>query len=78
MQTGNPRKLVLMGQITDGVAVEGREREKQLHRKLVNFCTDQGEWLKMEPHDVLDALKWFSPQSYITVRPEPFEIVSFD
>lgn len=78
LQTGNPRKLVLMGQIMDRGSDEGRGRERQLHLKLARFRTDQGEWFKMAPQDVLDALKLYSPQAYISVGSEPFEIVSFD
>ena len=78
LQTGNPRKLVLMGQIKDAGSAEGRQLEKKLHRRLARFRTDQGEWFHMEPKDVLDVLKSCSSQAYISVGPEPFEIVSFD
>ena len=78
LQTGNWRKLILMGHITDGRSKEGLAREKELHRKFGKLRIDQSEWFWMEPQQVLDALTLYSTCSYLSFGSEPFEIISFD
>lgn len=78
LQTGNWRKLILMGHITDGGSKEGLAREKELHRTFGKLRIDQSEWFWMEPQQVLEALNLYSTYSYLSVGSEPYEIISFD
>ncbi|NKB32144.1 MAG: GIY-YIG nuclease family protein [Pseudomonadales bacterium] len=63
LQTGNSRKLALMGWIE----CEGQALERSLHKKYKNYNL-KGEWFSIEPCDVLDELKSKSTSSYICVQ----------
>ena len=78
LQTGNSYKLSVMGRInTDGGEKEDRAIEKSLHKLHRHKCV-RGEWFKLHPEDVINALKAHSYNSFITVGDSPFEIVSYD
>lgn len=78
LQTGNPRKLVLMGQIVDSGSVQGRALEAYFHQQFSAKRSCQSEWFYIEPKDVLSALKSNAVHAYISVGTNPFEIISFD
>jgi len=63
LQTGNSRKLALMGWIE----TEGQDLERSLHKKYKNHNLN-GEWFAIEPCDVLEELKAQSTSSYICVQ----------
>lgn len=78
LQTGNPKRLALMGEIKGDDPREGRALEKSLHHEFSACRSELGEWFFIEPQVVIEVLKRHVPQSYITVGQDPFEIVSYD
>lgn len=60
LQTGNSRKLELMGWI----ASSDKSIEKKIHRQF-HRCRVQGEWFLIEPGDVLEVLKAYPSEAYI-------------
>lgn len=78
LQTGNPKRLALMGEIRGDDAREGRALEKSLHRQFSASRSELGEWFFIEPQEVIDTLRKYAPHSYIAVGQDAFEIVSYD
>lgn len=77
LQTGNRRKIVLMGHInTDSIAADCKI-EADLHR-LFNSKSDHGEWFELSTDDVIAGLKRYSNNAYITIGNDAFEILSYD
>ncbi len=77
LQTGNPDILSLMGEIRSSNTDEDKAIEKIMHERYAE-SRFQGEWFYLHAEDVIDALKDYSPISFITVGDKPFEIVSRD
>ncbi len=78
LQTGNPRKIALMGHIQSAGESEDRKIESDLHRLFDDERGDIGEWFEIFPEDVITALKRYSTCAYLAVGNKPFEIVSYD
>lgn len=76
MQTGNPDRLALMGEIRTQDEDQDRSVEASLHRHFSQQRLEHGEWFYLGAEDVVDALKSNSADSYITVGGDPFEIIS--
>ncbi|WP_309085908.1 GIY-YIG nuclease family protein [Chelativorans sp.] len=77
LQTGNRRKIALMGQIRTASVSEDRSIEQRLHL-LFEDKLDTREWFSLSPDDVVSALKLFSSNAYIAVGQDAFEIISYD
>ncbi|GHB26471.1 GIY-YIG nuclease family protein [Salinicola rhizosphaerae] len=73
LQTGNSRKLAIMGWLEKGDAF----LEKRLHRKYEPYRLN-GEWFSIEPCDVLEELKSESTSSYICVQSNVGEFLGCD
>jgi hypothetical protein len=63
LQTGNPRKLSVMGWIS-GL---DQTLERELHKKYWDMRLN-GEWFSIDPSDVFDELKRHSTSSYISIQ----------
>ncbi|MBT3045017.1 MAG: GIY-YIG nuclease family protein [Candidatus Thiodiazotropha sp. (ex Codakia orbicularis)] len=63
LQTGNSRKLCLMGWIE----CSDQSIERLLHEKYEEFRLN-GEWFSIEPCNVLEELKTYSTTSYICIQ----------
>jgi len=77
LQTGNPDVLSLMGHLETNDTDEDKAIEKTLHKRYAN-SRFQGEWFYLCAQDVIDALKSYSSNSFISVGDTPYEIVSRD
>ncbi len=77
LQTGNPNKLALMGEIRTQGIPEDKIVERALHERYVRKRLLR-EWFSLDVNDVIDALKSYSSIAFIAVGSEPFEIVSYD
>ncbi|KAE9627947.1 GIY-YIG nuclease family protein [Parasedimentitalea maritima] len=77
LQTGNHRKIALMGEIRTRSIPDDRAVERQLHIKFEDKA-EHGEWFSLSPEDVVSALKHFSSIAYIAVGQDAFEIISYD
>lgn len=77
LQTGNRRKIALMGQIRTASVSEDRAIEQRLH-SVFEHKLDTGEWFSLSPDDVVSALKLFSSTAFIAVGNDAFEIISYD
>lgn len=73
LQTGNPRKLAIMGWIE----CDDRSLEKHLQRKHEQRNLN-GEWFSIEPCDVLEELKSQSTSSFICVQSNAGEFLGCD
>ena len=78
LQSGNPKRLALMGEIKGNDSREGRALEKSLYHEYSTCRSELGEWFFIEPQVVVEVLKRHAPQSYITVGQDAFEIVPYD
>lgn len=78
MQTGNPDKLALMGEIRTRDEDQDRSVEASLHGYFSKQRLERSEWFYLSAEDVIDALKSNSANGYITVGGDPFEIISYD
>ncbi|MDH5651290.1 MAG: GIY-YIG nuclease family protein [Gammaproteobacteria bacterium] len=72
LQTGNSRKLALMGWIETGDA----SLEKRLHKKFKSSRIN-GEWFSIEPYDVLEELKAERTSSYICTQSNAGEFLGY-
>lgn len=63
LQTGNSRKLAIMGWIES----DDQSHERCLHKKYKGFRLN-GEWFSIEPNHVLEELKAKSTSSYICIQ----------
>lgn len=63
LQTGNSRKLALMGWIE----CDDQSLERHLHKKHA-LSNIMGEWFSIEPYQVLEELKAESTSSFICVQ----------
>ena len=77
LQTGNRRKIALLGHIRSASVTEDRAIERRLHH-LFKDKVDKREWFSPSPEDVVSALKLYSSRSYISVGQDAFEIISYD
>ncbi|ESW63424.1 hypothetical protein X771_29540 [Mesorhizobium sp. LSJC277A00] len=77
LQTGNRRRVALMGEIRTGSISEDRVVERRLHL-IFDHKADSGEWFFLSADDVISALKLFSSRAYISVGQDAFEIISYD
>ena len=73
LQTGNSRKLALMGWIE----CEGQSLETHIHKKYESYNLN-GEWFAIEPCDVLEELKAKSTSSFICVQSNVGEFLGCD
>ncbi|MDD2324499.1 MAG: GIY-YIG nuclease family protein [Alphaproteobacteria bacterium] len=73
LQTGNSRKLAIMG----WVETADQSHEKQLHKKYEKYRLN-GEWFSIEPWNVLDELKTESTSSFICVQANVGEFLGCD
>ncbi len=73
LQTGNSRKLAIMGWIES----EDKSLEKNLHQKYEEFRLT-GEWFSIEPCDVLEELKNKSTSSFICIQSNAGEFLGCD
>lgn len=73
LQTGNSRKLELMGWIK----CEGQFFERKLHKKYGENHI-HGEWFYLEPSDVLEELKSESTSSFIAIQENVGEFLGCD
>lgn len=78
LQTGNPDRLALMGEIRTADKAEDRKIEGALHALNARHRLETGEWFHLAPQDIIDALKAYSANAFITVGDDPFEIISYD
>lgn len=71
LQTGNPRKLLLLGWIrtADDVSVE-----RALHQKFSSRRAN-GEWFDLDPAEVLPILSQFGIDGFAATSADAFEIV---
>ncbi|MBE4311108.1 GIY-YIG nuclease family protein [Vibrio parahaemolyticus] len=74
LQTGNSRRLALMGWIDSGA---DRELERQLHQKYREQRVI-GEWFEINHEIVLDLLKAHSHCSYIAKQSNAGELIGYD
>ncbi len=74
MQTGNPDRLALMGEIRTRDKDQDRSVEANLHRRFSQQRLERSEWFYLGSEDVVDALKSNSADGYITLGGNPFEI----
>jgi len=74
LQTGNPRKLLLLGWIrTDDDVRAEQEIHRHFHIRRAN-----GEWFDLEPCDVLPILSHFSVDGFVGATDGAFQIVGHD
>ena len=73
LQTGNSRKLALMGWIES----EDQTLERHLHKKYESDNLN-GEWFSIEPCDVLEELKAENTSSFICVQSNVGEFLGCD
>jgi hypothetical protein len=73
LQTGNPRKLAIMGWIE----CENQDLEKSLHKKYEKKKLN-GEWFTIEPADVFEELKKHSISSFICVQANAGQFLGCD
>lgn len=73
LQTGNSRKLEIMGWIES----DDKSLEKKLHKKYEKH-RHHGEWFFIEPYDVLEELKSKSTSSFICVQSNVGEFLGCD
>ncbi len=73
LQTGNSRRLGLMGWIE----CEGQSFERCLHKKFERYRIE-GEWFSIEPCDVLEELKSKGTLSFICVQSNVGEFLGCD
>ena len=78
MQTGNPDRLALMGEIRTRGEDQDRSLEASLHKRFSQQRLEHGEWFYLGAEDVIDALKSISADAYITVGNDPFKIIFYD
>lgn len=78
LQTGNPDRLALMGEIRTSDRAADRRIEGALHARYAHRRLETGEWFRLGPQDIIEALKAHSADAYITVGDDPFEIISYD
>lgn len=74
LQTGNPRKLLLLGWIrtTEDVRIE-REIHEHFHTQRAN-----GEWFDLDPTDVLPILRHFGIDGFVGTTDDAFEVIGHD
>jgi len=76
LQTGNPRKLLLLGWIRteDGDDVR---LEKRLHQEFSHHRAS-GEWFDLDPADVLPILERFGIDGFVGTTGDSFEVTGYD
>ncbi|HCG8575818.1 GIY-YIG nuclease family protein [Vibrio parahaemolyticus] len=74
LQTGNSRRLALMGWINSN---NDRELERELHQKY-QAQRVIGEWFEINHEIVLDLLKQYSYCSYIALQTNAGELIGCD
>ena len=74
LQTGNHRKLLLLGWIrtSDDVQVE-----RDIHEHF-NVLRGRGEWFYLDPADVLPVLARFGIDGFVGATDDPFEVTGHD
>lgn len=78
LQTGNPDRLALMGEIRTADQKADRDLERSLHARCAGRRFERGEWFHLGPQDVVEMLRAHSSDAFIAVGNDPFEIVSYD
>lgn len=78
LQTGNPDRLALMGEIRTRDKDQDRFIEADLHRHFSKQRQEGSEWFYLYAEDIVETLKSNSANGYITVGNDPFEIISYD
>ena len=72
LQTGNRRKLSIMGTINGG-----KHLETSLHRYFSARRIDDSEWFELSPGEVLTTLKDHSTDAFLTVDKYGYELLGF-
>ncbi|MBO9831225.1 GIY-YIG nuclease family protein [Xanthomonas phaseoli] len=75
LQTGNFRKLNLLGWINAGD--DDFPLEKRLHRRFQANCLKR-EWFAIEPSDVFEVLKEAGMHGFVAKNADAFQIVGYD
>jgi len=78
LQTGNPDRLCLMGEIRTTDREEDCRIEQSLHNRCDEHRLGEGEWFCLGSQNVIEMLKLHSMNGFITVGNDPFEIISYD
>jgi len=78
LQTGNPDKLLLMGEIRTQDEDQDRTVEASLHKHFSRQRQARSEWFYLSAEDVIDTLKSNANDSFIAVGSNLFVIVSYD
>lgn len=76
LQTGNPRKLLLLGWIRTEDDDDVR-LEKRLHKYFAEH-RGSGEWFDLEPADVLQILERFGIDGFVGTTDNSFEVTGYD
>ncbi|WP_024693009.1 GIY-YIG nuclease family protein [Pseudomonas syringae] len=70
LQTGNPRKLLLLGWIRTDDDVR---LEKEIHRHF-SHLRGSGEWFTLDPADILPILEHFGIDGFVGTTDDSFEV----
>ena len=74
LQTGNPRKLLLLGWIRTDDDVR---LEKEIHQNF-SHLRGTGEWFDLDPADILPILEHFGIDGFVGTTDDSFEVIGND
>ena len=74
LQTGNPRKLLLLGWIRTDDDVR---LEKEIHQNF-SHLRGTGEWFDLDPADILPILEHYGIDGFVGTTGDSFEVIGND